>query len=898
MNILLITLEPPLNADMAVRGNVVRAAQLYDTLRAAGHQVRQVFRQPYDQSPVVDHGNMYTDAEGLQAFIADFQADALLLGYWALAEDLPEHSELPVIMDFIAPRPLEALFEDEATRDLSLQRLSACLRKADCFLVGNRRQRHLLVPYLLAAGLDLRFHYPVLVLPIAAAPAVSQTRPAPPEHWIIAGGGVQWAWRQQQDYLAVLQDWLPQFNHGDPQAHLVMFGGDYPMIHQPGSDEINALQPDQPCHSLGLQSYRDYCGFLARHVHIGLELAEFNIERYFSQSFRAMEYLRHGIPVICNDYTELAKKITAAEAGWTVQSPQQLPALLQQIMHNPQQWQQRANNALTLLQEQFAPLSAAADLLHYLQQPQRVARTAPLLLAATAAAASPPESAADSSMIDPDQTATAEAAASMQIEASAAEPDQEVATADAEQGLSEEQSIYDRQRSLGSMSWRHLAQQLRHALRRRIPYQGSLRQLPRLLFYRGMVALAGLFAGRVAASEPGNVVIITRADLYPTDHGGAVKIVETARALSRTGRDVAIVTSERHRYWLYRDGVREERKLPFWLKLCSLPQRFSSLLHLSYDVPRSNQFLYLALSDNSFLWRTVHVARRINANVYQAEFPAYARAAFFARRVRGGKVVIVEHNVEYQRLLAQEKSLTAEQFHRLKAMEVDFCNLSDAVICVSRNDRQQLSNDGVGDNLLHIIPHGVDLPSFDAEPVIDVRQRCGWTPERPVLVYHGTYQYPPNLTAMKVMASEVLPRLHARGVRPAVMAVGKMPPPESLHPDMVFTGSVERVAGWLRAADVAVVPLLDGGGTRMKIIDYFACSVPVVSTAKGIEGIEVSNGVEAVITDDWEQMADAIVELLQHQPRHAEMAAAGRAFAEHLDWRALAEDYVHVFTDA
>ena len=268
------------------------------------------------------------------------------------------------------------------------------------------------------------------------------------------------------------------------------------------------------------------------------------------------------------------------------------------------------------------------------------------------------------------------------------------------------------------------------------------------------------------------------------------------------------------------------------------------------------------------------------------------------RRVRGGKAVIVEHNVEYQRLLAQEKKLTAEQYHRLKAMEIDFCNLSDAVICVSQNDRQQLLNDGVDEHLLHIIPHGVDLASFDAEQAIDVRQQCGWEAERKVLVYHGTYQYPPNLTAMKVMASEILPRLHARGMHPAVLAVGKMPPKQSLHEDMVFTGSVEKVAGWLRGADLAVVPLLDGGGTRMKIIDYFACSVPVVSTSKGIEGIEVTPGVEAVINDDWEQMADAIVELLQNQKQHAAMAAAGRAFAEQLDWCMLAEDYVRVFTTA
>lgn len=885
MKILLITFEPPLDASLAVRGNVVRAAQLHALLVAAGHEVKQVFRKPYDDSPIYDSSAMYTDLDELAVFVAAFEPDVLLLGYWALAEDLNPEWDLPVIMDFIAPRPLEALFEPENTRDLSIQRLVACLRKADCFLVGNRRQRHLLVPYLMQAGIDLRFHYPVVELPIAARPAVDEIKPVPAQHWIIAGGGVRWAWRSQQGYVDALENWLPEFNRSDPQAHLVMFGGDYPMIHQPGSDEINALRPDQPMHSLGLQSYQDYCRFLTDHVHIGLELAEFNIERYFSQSFRAMEYLRHGIPVVCNDYTELAEKIASAEAGWTLQNPGQLPDLIQHIVHNPDEWQRRAANALTLLQEQFNTDQVASGLLAYLQQPHRVERCEPML-----------------SVSCEDDTGEEEQGeqASDDTETSSAE---QISNSDgikpgdgegSEQPCDEEQAIYDREQALGKPSIGGLYRQLRG----RLSSTGSLRTLPRKLFYRCMVKLASLFAGRANAEVTGNVVIITRADLYPTDHGGAVKIVETARALSKTGRDVAIVTSERHRFWLYRDGKRYERKLPLWIRLCSVPRRFSSLLHLSYDVPKSNQFLYLALSDNSFLWRTVLVAKRCNANVYQAEFPAYARAAFFARRVRGGKVVIVEHNVEYNRLRAQDDSMTDDQYERLKTMEVDFCNLADAVVCVSRNDRMQLRRDGVYDQRLHIIPHGVDLSTFDAEPAVDVRLHCGWKQDQPVLVYHGTYEYPPNLIAMQVMASELLPRLHKRGVRPGVLAVGKMPPSQSLHEDMVFTGSVERVAGWLRGADLAVVPLLDGGGTRMKIIDYFACGVPVVSTTKGIEGIEAKNGVEAVISDDWDELADAIVELLQNRQRHADMAAAGRAIAEQLDWCALAEDYVRVFAAA
>jgi len=196
---------------------------------------------------------------------------------------------------------------------------------------------------------------------------------------------------------------------------------------------------------------------------------------------------------------------------------------------------------------------------------------------------------------------------------------------------------------------------------------------------------------------------------------------------------------------------------------------------------------------------------------------------------------------------------------------------------------------------VHLIPHGVDLTTFDQAQPRDIRSDYGWSAEDKVLVYHGTYEYPPNLTAIKTLAEQILPRLHDRGYRPKVLAVGKHAPKESIHEDVCFSGSVEIVAEYLKAADIAVVPLLDGGGTRMKIIDYFACGVPVVSTTKGIEGIPARVGLEAFIDDDWDVLADHIVQLLNNPRAHQKLAKAGRKYAQKLDWRALAKDYVAVF---
>jgi glycosyltransferase involved in cell wall biosynthesis len=343
------------------------------------------------------------------------------------------------------------------------------------------------------------------------------------------------------------------------------------------------------------------------------------------------------------------------------------------------------------------------------------------------------------------------------------------------------------------------------------------------------------------------------------------------------------------------DGI-HPRKYPFWTRLVSLPGPVSKLLHFSKDLPYSNSFLYLPMTDGSFFWRTLAVSRVLNAGVLQAEFPAYALPCVQAREILGTPVVLVQHNVEYDRIKAQVPELSPEQYQNLKTIEIDLCNRSDAVVCVSGNDRQKLAEDGVHPDLLHTVPHGVNLDEFDSDAVEDVRGAYGIPPESPLLVYHGTYTYPPNREALQIFADTLLPGLEQRGLKCHLLAIGKDAPSSSPHPRIHLTGSVEKLSPWLKAADIAVVPLVDGGGTRMKIIDCFAASLPVVSTSKGIEGIPVEPGKQAIVLDEWESFMSAIADLWNDPAEAKKLAAAGRAMADQLDWGAAADKYRSIYT--
>ena len=401
-------------------------------------------------------------------------------------------------------------------------------------------------------------------------------------------------------------------------------------------------------------------------------------------------------------------------------------------------------------------------------------------------------------------------------------------------------------------------------------------------------ALLRPFARRV---EGRGVVVVTRHDLFPTDHGAAVKIVETARALSRLGRPVAVVTAERGRWWELVDGRFEARRLPAWLRWTAPPRALAHLLHQARGLPASNAFLYWPLNDPWYGLRAAWAGRHIGAGTVLAEFPGYAQAARLARVLNGSHAVMAEHNVEYERLAEQLPDLSASQYRKLKQIELHLAGCMDAVVCVSDADRRRLIADGLDPASVSLIPHGVDLAGMTPGPEAAGPEHFGLDPKRPILVFHGTFSYPPNRQALSILAEELLPRLAAAGQHCQLLAIGSRPPAAVDHPDIVLTGSLPSLAGALGLATVAVVPLISGGGTRMKILDYFAAGVPVVSTAKGCEGLPLSDGVELLIRDDWDGFAASVLELIESAQQRRELAARARAMVERLDWLEIGKRY-------
>jgi glycosyltransferase involved in cell wall biosynthesis len=100
------------------------------------------------------------------------------------------------------------------------------------------------------------------------------------------------------------------------------------------------------------------------------------------------------------------------------------------------------------------------------------------------------------------------------------------------------------------------------------------------------------------------------------------------------------------------------------------------------------------------------------------------------------------------------------------------------------------------------------------------------------------------------------------------------------------------------SATVFVVPLLSGGGTRLKILEAMAMQLPIVSTAIGAEGIDCNPGEHLLVADSDQEFARAVVELLRDETRRQSMGKAARTWVcANMDWKIHREQLKKVVLD-
>lgn len=150
------------------------------------------------------------------------------------------------------------------------------------------------------------------------------------------------------------------------------------------------------------------------------------------------------------------------------------------------------------------------------------------------------------------------------------------------------------------------------------------------------------------------------------------------------------------------------------------------------------------------------------------------------------------------------------------------------------------------------------------------------------VLWMGGFGWYPNSEGVTWFAEQIYPLLRAGLYAHNIVLhfCGGNPPEalKALHDSqhVVVHGFVEDLQPILDASHLLMVPLLSGGGIRVKIVEAMSAGIPVLSTSKGCEGIGATEGVDMIIRDDPSGFAAALLECAAAPERMEALAKAGK----------------------
>lgn len=310
----------------------------------------------------------------------------------------------------------------------------------------------------------------------------------------------------------------------------------------------------------------------------------------------------------------------------------------------------------------------------------------------------------------------------------------------------------------------------------------------------------------------------------------------------------------------------------------------------------------------SFISKLYNLLKQNHIDIIQISFPyGFLATKLCLWRLKKEIPVIYDaHNVERymaKQISRPERSSLVSFFLALcvPILEWLVVKLADYIISVSDNDRLDFINEyTLNESRVKVIPSGTTIRNRGkiCNKVI-LKEEIGISNKK-VILFHGTYSYPPNREAFDLIIDYIAPKVKTADDVIFLLAGNGAP---AFEKDNVRSlGFVNDIGALLCIADIAIVPLKRGAGTKLKILDYLGAGLPIVTTKKGAEGIDIRNDEDAVILDDVnEEFIEAILSLIDNEEQCHILGQNGQKLAkEKYDWEKIGESlniyYDHIIT--
>lgn len=370
------------------------------------------------------------------------------------------------------------------------------------------------------------------------------------------------------------------------------------------------------------------------------------------------------------------------------------------------------------------------------------------------------------------------------------------------------------------------------------------------------------------------LLVLSNKSPFPPVEGASVEMYHFIHALVSNGHKVSVVTMQTPKFRVqlpenqhphirfeYVDVDTTVRFLPLFL--CYLQKK-------SYHIAR--------FTDEQFIKKLTDILNNEQFDVVFFETLFTTQYLTYVRRLSSAMCVYRSHNIEHviwQRMALQTKNVLKKHYQKhvartLQKYEERIVSSFDAVAAISIVEAAYYKQHHPR---TFVLPAAFPVIKSDFPPSGDIFH----------VYFIGALNWEPNVEGLRWFIDKVMPFIESAKPKLLIHIAGRAAPSWVMKlksPYIRVYGQVDDLFAFLADKHALIVPLLSGGGVRIKILEAMAAGKAVISTSIGAEGIGVSHTNEILIADTPEDFAAALIHLSEHPSDAAQLAQKAVRFME------------------
>lgn len=383
-----------------------------------------------------------------------------------------------------------------------------------------------------------------------------------------------------------------------------------------------------------------------------------------------------------------------------------------------------------------------------------------------------------------------------------------------------------------------------------------------------------------------NILQLTPRIPYPPHDGGAIAMYNTTKYLQKAGNKVTVLALNTNKHYQNPENIKDICNTVYAVEINTDIRVFKAMINLFKSIPyNAERFISKKFSE-----KLKELLQTQPFDVIHLEGTFVAWYIDVIRKYTDVPVFLRSHNVEYliwERLYKNAPRSPQAQYIRylakkLKRFEAEYFNKFDGIMAITEEDAKRMREELHVTVPIEVIPAGVDFESFTLNPEIETLPNS--------LFLFGSLDWMPNVEAVLWFYHKVFTRLKQEIPDVKLYIGGKNPPQEilSLHDEnKVFVyGNVPSARDFMQSFEIMLVPLLSGGGMRIKIIEGMAMQKVIISTSIGAEGIQAIPEKDILIANTPEEFVTQIKRCFESTELKQKLSEnALKTVKTHYDWQ-------------